>query len=112
MLQVADRWHLWHILGEAVLKEVHAHAGCWAKCGPPSQARVREETTRERRHQVHTLLDQGVGLLECARRLQLALNTVKRYARVPEPEQLKKAPQYRPTPTATTCDGAARTILP
>ncbi|MCX4852088.1 ISL3 family transposase [Streptomyces sp. NBC_00893] len=95
--QITDRWHLWHNLGEAVLKEVHAHAGCWAKCGPPSQARVREETTRERWHQVHALLDQGVGLLDCARRLQLALNTVKRYARVPEPEQLKKAPQYRPT---------------
>jgi transposase len=95
--QIADRWHLWHNLGEAVLKEVHAHAGCWAKCGPPSQAHVREETTRERWQQVHDLLDQGVGLLECARRLQLALNTVKRYARVPEPQQLKKAPQYRPT---------------
>ncbi len=88
---------LWHNLGEAVLKEVHAHAGCWAKCGPLSPARVREETTRERWQQVHALLDQGVGLLECARRLQLALNTIKRYARVPEPEQLKKAPQYRPT---------------
>ncbi|MFF1651733.1 ISL3 family transposase, partial [Streptomyces sp. NPDC058240] len=95
--QITDRWHLWHNLGEAVLKEVHAHAGCWAKCGPPSQARVREETTRERWHQVHALLDQGVGLLDCARRLQLALNTIKRYARAPEPEQLKKAPQYRPT---------------
>ncbi len=95
--QIADRWHLWHNLGEAVLKEVHAHAGCWAKCGPPSQARTREETTRERWQQVHDLLDQGVGLLECARRLQLALNTVKRYARVAEPQQLKKAPQYRPT---------------
>jgi hypothetical protein len=58
---------------------------------------VREETTRERWHQVHNLLDQGVGLLDCSRRLRLALNTVKRYARVPEPEQLKKAPQYRPT---------------
>ena len=95
--QVSDRWHLWHGLGEAVLKEVHAHASCWAKAGPPAQAHVREETTRQRWQQVHDLLDAGVGLLECARRLQLALNTVKRYARVPEPDRLVKAPQYRPT---------------
>lgn len=39
----------------------------------------------------------GVGLLECARRLNLALNTVKRYARVDKPEQMRRAPQYRPT---------------
>src|SRR5438874_284770 len=52
--------------------------------------------------------------LECARRLNLALNTVKRYARVGEPEPLQRAPQYRPTlvdpyrdhwiTTATTAD--------
>jgi hypothetical protein len=54
-------------------------------------------TTRERWAQVHELLGQGVGLLECARRLNLALNTVKRYARVPEPERLVRAPKYRPT---------------
>jgi transposase len=41
--------------------------------------------------------DKGVGLLECARRPNLALNTVKRYARVPEPERLVRAPSYRPT---------------
>ncbi|WP_373298690.1 hypothetical protein [Streptomyces melanogenes] len=28
----------------------------------------RAATTRERRHQVHQLLDSGVGLLDCARR--------------------------------------------
>ncbi len=54
-------------------------------------------TTLARWHQVHDLLDAGVGLLECARRLNLALNTVKRYARIPEPAQMRWAPQYRPT---------------
>ena len=29
--------------------------------------------------------------------MNLALNTVKRYARVAEPERLQRAPQYRPT---------------
>jgi len=38
-----------------------------------------------------------VGLLDCARRLNLALNTVKRYARVPEPDRLIRAPAFRPT---------------
>ena len=33
--------------------------------------------TREHWHKVHKLLDQGVGLLECARRLNVALNTAK-----------------------------------
>ncbi len=43
------------------------------------------------------MLDKGVGLLECARRLDLSLNTVKRYARTREPEALRRAPRYRPT---------------
>ncbi|GAQ67104.1 hypothetical protein SsS58_07549 [Streptomyces scabiei] len=58
---------------------------------------MHEQTTRERWHQVHDLLRRGVGLLECARRLDLALNTVKRYARTREPENLRRAPRYRPT---------------
>lgn len=58
---------------------------------------MHEQTTRERWHQVHDLLRRGVGLLECARRLNLALNTVKRYARTREPENLRRAPRYRPT---------------
>ncbi len=55
------------------------------------------ETTRQRWHQVHELLDAGVGLLDCSRRLGLALNTVKRYARAAEPERIARVPKYRPT---------------
>ena len=95
-VQVSDRWHLWHGLGEAVRKEVAAHCACWAQAGPP-QAGKRAETTLERWQQVHDLLGKGVGLLDCSRRLNLALNTVKRYARADRPERLQRAPQYRPT---------------
>ncbi|GLW56818.1 hypothetical protein Kpho01_48290 [Kitasatospora phosalacinea] len=58
---------------------------------------MREQTIRERWKQVHDLLGQGVGLLECARRLDVALNTVKRYSRVKEPTGDRRAPRYRLT---------------
>ncbi|GLW36056.1 ISL3 family transposase [Actinoplanes regularis] len=96
-IQVADRWHLWHNLGEAAGKEVAAHSRCWAKTGPPLRDGPRAMTTRERWQQVHALTDKGVGLLACARRLNLSLNTVKRYARAAEPDRLVRAPKYRPT---------------
>lgn len=96
-MQVGDRWHILHNLAEAASKEVAAHSACWAKAGPPIREGKRAATNRERWRQVHDLLDKGVGLLECAIRLNLALNTVKRYARVSEPERLVRAPQYRPT---------------
>jgi transposase len=95
-VQVSDRWHLWHGLGEAVRKEVAAHSACWAQAGPP-QSGKRAETTLERWQQVHDLLGKGAGLLECARRLNLSLSTVKRYARAEQPERLQRTPQYRPT---------------
>jgi transposase len=95
-VRVSDRWHLWHGLCQAVTKEVAGHSACWAKATPPQDG-PRAQTTAQRWRQVHDLLDQGVGLLECARRLKLALNTVKRYARITEPKRLQRAPQYRAT---------------
>jgi transposase len=95
-VQVSDRWHLWHLLGEATRKEVLAHSSCWAK-GTPMQEGKRAETTRERWQQVRDLRSKGVGLLECSRRLGLSLNTVKRYDRASEPERLQRVPKYKPT---------------
>ena len=95
-VQVSDRWHLWHGLGEAVRKEVAAHCACWAK-GAPLQEGKRAETTLERWQQVHDLRSKGTGLLQCARRLGLPVNTVKRYDRATEPGRLQRVPKYRPT---------------
>jgi transposase len=55
------------------------------------------ETTFQRWQQIHELLEAGVGLLDCSRRLGLALNTVKRYARADAPERIQRVPKYRPT---------------
>lgn len=89
---------MWHNLCEAALSEVTAHRTCWATVlDAPLYDGPRAQTTLERWHQVHDLLDQGVGLLECARRLQLTLNTVKRYARADRPESMLRVPKYRPS---------------
>jgi transposase len=96
-IQVGDRWHLWHLLAEAALKEVAAHSSCWAAAGPPMKEGKQAATTAERWRQVHDLTDNGAGLLECSRRLGVALNTVKRYARATEPSRMVRAPRYRPT---------------
>jgi transposase len=95
-VQVSDRWHLWHGLAEAAAKEVAAHSACWAD-GAPLQEGKRAQTTLERWEQVRELRSKGVGLLDCSRRLDLSLNTVKRYDRADQPERLQRAPQYRPT---------------
>jgi transposase len=96
-VQVSDRWHLWKNLCDKVLSETRGHAPCWATYNPVLPGGVREQTTLERWHKVHNLLGQGVGLLECSRRLDLALNTVKRYARRPQPSATRIVPRYRPT---------------
>ncbi|GAA2354724.1 hypothetical protein GCM10010376_91900 [Streptomyces violaceusniger] len=96
-VQVSDRWHLWRNLCDNAQLEVRAHAGCWATINPPRPGGVREQTTRERWNKIHDHRGQGIGLLDCSRRLGLALNTVKRHARMPEPQALRLTPAYRPT---------------
>lgn len=95
-VQVADRWHLWHNLADAVAKEVAAHSACWAAASATGMREGRiAETTAERWQQVHDLRGAGVGLLDCSRRLGIALNTVKRYDRAVKPEQIARPPRYR-----------------
>lgn len=97
-VQVADRWHLWHNLADAVSKEIAAHCACWAATTATGMRTGRiAETTAERWTQVRELRDAGVGLLDCSRRLGIALNTVKRYDRAAQPEQIARPPRYRPT---------------
>ncbi|MFD5475224.1 ISL3 family transposase [Streptomyces sp. NPDC127105] len=94
-VQVSDRWHLWRKLCDKVQLEVRAHAGCWATINPPRRS-TRADHTRTLEQDPRSPR-QGVGLLDCSLRLNLALNTVKRYARMPEPPALRIAPAYRPT---------------
>jgi hypothetical protein len=92
-VQASDRWHLWHNLATAVEKTVIAHAACWNTTPGPTNSALAMRT-RARFTAVHDLLTQGVGLLECARRLDWSLNTVKRYARARRVEELLRPPRY------------------
>jgi transposase len=100
-LQVADRWHLWHNLGEAVDKEVARHRACLPEPPAPvraegEQERAEETATalasayaashiqaqqiRERYRAVRVLLEQGKNMQAIARQLHLAYNSVRKYA--------------------------------
>jgi len=71
--------------------------GAAAAGAAPLQAGKRAGTKLERWQQIHGLLSKGTSLRECARRLDLSLSTVKRYARADCPERLQRARQYRST---------------
>jgi transposase len=112
-IQVADRWHLWHNLGEAVERAVTRHrehlpaavaaqaeaaasvtaldrGGAPAPEAVPAAPRTGRIAgrTRARHTEVHRLRASGRSILEIAAELGLARNTVRRFLRAAGPGEL------------------------
>lgn len=116
-IQVADRWHLWSNLGDAVERTVTRHRrqlqalvpapaaqsgdGPVARTPPPSPTSASASIpvlqgrrdrvaarTRQRHAAVHALLNQGHSHQQIARELGLSRNTIRRFARAAGPDDL------------------------
>ncbi|MFE9883383.1 ISL3 family transposase, partial [Streptomyces sp. NPDC005784] len=109
-VHVADRWHIWKNLAEAVEKAVVQHRALLrepentdrvravaplltgelnAGSGPgPRQSGRLSDRVREQHAAVHALLEKGVGLRAVAGRLGLARNTVRRLAHADTADEL------------------------
>jgi hypothetical protein len=114
-VQVADRWHLWNNLCEAVDKTVAAHHGCikaaFGAEQPPAQPappelpdthldvrgrpRALAARTIERYQAVQELVAEGRSLRGISRDLRLDYYTVRRYARAASLDELIAAAVYR-----------------
>jgi transposase len=117
-IQVADRWHLWHNLVEAVEKTVIAERAALRRPEPnelepaandiaavpdsrPAEPPVRPvegrlaTRTRQRWAAVQDLLAAGRSISAIARQLRLQRKTVRRFARAATAEELLDRPRPR-----------------
>ncbi|MFE2993031.1 hypothetical protein [Streptomyces sp. NPDC059262] len=106
-IQVADRWHLWHNLGQAAEREVARHRQCLRVLIPEPAKEEADETEacddvplspwksdrfanriRARHATVHAMLEAGHSRRSIGRQLRMAHRTVKSLAAAARPEDL------------------------
>ncbi|MGW9398665.1 ISL3 family transposase [Streptomyces sp. NPDC055642] len=105
-VQVADRWHLWHNLGEATERSITQHRRCLrvlvpegAETSEPEPSAEQSgspwptghrfaDRTRTVHATVHALVEAGHSRRAIQRQLGMTSRTVKRYADAAKPEDL------------------------
>ncbi|MFB8077415.1 transposase [Streptomyces sp. NPDC056013] len=118
--QVADRWHLWHNLGEAAERAVARHRQCLRVLVPDPEGKADEPAppeekadspwrserfanrVRARHATVHALLEAGHSRRSIGRQLQMTHRTVKSLADAAKPEDHFRGGSTTGPPSSTS----------